>query len=82
MPNGGSPRNLLLVLDPKHVLVVSGHDVALHRRWPPDDPPRIAGKKIADLSTEQVSALLWHLQHWGGEPGWTRGNGRDIFVDM
>jgi len=82
MPNGGSPRHLLLSLGPDHVLIISGNDVALHTRWPPEDPPRIAGKKIADLSNDQVSALLWHLQHWGGEPRLNRGNGCDIFVDL
>jgi hypothetical protein len=71
----------MLVLEPDHVLAVSGHNVALHKRWSPDDPPRIVDEKIADLSTDQVSALLWQLQHWGAEARQARGNGRGIFLD-
>jgi hypothetical protein len=72
----------MLTVDPDLVLVASGRDVALHERWPPEDPPpRLVGEKIADLSAEQVSALLWHLQHWGAQarrPSW---EGPGIFLD-
>jgi hypothetical protein len=82
VPNGGYPIHLLLVLEPDHVLVVSGRNVALHERWPDDDSPRIAGEKIADLSADQVSALLWHLQHWGAQPQGPPRQRADIFLDM
>ena len=81
MPNGGWPLHLLLVVEPDHVLVVTGCDVALHQRWPQDDPPRIAGDKIADLSADQVSALFWHLQHWGVQAPQAPRQGPGTFLD-
>jgi hypothetical protein len=81
VPNGGWPLHLLLVVEPDHVLVVSGRNVALHQRWPEDDPPQIAGEKIADLSDDQVSALVGHLEHWGARAQQAPRQGPGIFLD-
>lgn len=67
MPNGGYPRHLLLPMNADLALRFSGAEATLQRlERPAPGQTRPSWTTIGDLSAEQLRALLFHLDYWGG----------------
>lgn len=71
MPNGGYPINFMAPIgDTGFALIAHGSDVRLVQRFDqaPEKGTELRPKfhSIGDLMPNQIRALLYHLQYWGG----------------
>jgi len=81
MPNGGYPISFLApVGDAGLALLVHGRHVQLVQITEAvdedNDAPTRRSEVIGEFSTDQICALLHHLQYWGG--GSRQRNGREV----